>query len=306
MILQDLVFYAILFLLSYFLLRTIFHITLHGHRVHLPPSPLALPIIGHLHLLDPLMHQALHKLSSRHGPFMYLRLGSVQSVVVSNPEMAKEFLKTHDLTFSYRIFNQAIDYLTYNAATPLAPYGSLWIFIKKLSISELLGSHTLNKFLPVRTQELHSFLGLLFDKSKSGESVNVTKEILRFTNNIISQMILSSRRSSTADEDEEAIKLVREVTAVFGEFNISDFIWFLRNWDLQGFRKKLEGIRGRYDVLLEKIITKRQEERKEKNYRSENGSAKDFLDLLLDIMEDKNSEMQLSRDHLKGLVMVSP
>ncbi|KAF2283394.1 hypothetical protein GH714_003850 [Hevea brasiliensis] len=299
MILEDLIFYAIVFVLSYFLLSKILYNKLYGH---LPPSPLALPIIGHLHLLDPLMHQALHKLSSRYGPLMYLRLGSVQSLVVSNPEMAKEFLKTHDRTFSYRIFNQAIDYLTYNAATPLAPYGSLWIFIKKLSISELLGSHTLNKFLPIRNQELHSFLGLVFDKAKAGESINVTKEILRFTNSIISQMILSTRRSLEAEE-EEAIKLVREVTEVFGQFNVSDFIWFLKNWDLQGFRRKLEDIRGRYDVLLEKIITNREQERKKKSYKSENGSVKDFLDLLLDIMEDENSEMKLSRDHLKGLVM---
>eukprot|EP00257_Ricinus_communis_P010791 XP_002531101.2 licodione synthase [Ricinus communis] len=294
--------YAILFLLSLVFLKVIFY----RHHRHLPPSPLALPIIGHLHLLAPLMHQALQKLSSRHGPLMYLRLGSIHSIVVSNPEMAKEFLKTHDLTFSYRIFNQAINYLTYDAATPLAPYSSPWIFVKKLSISELLGSHTLNKFLPIRTQELHSFLRLLFEKSKTGETVNVSKEILKLTNNIISQMILSSRCSETDDADGgRVIKLVREVTEIFGEFNVSDFIWIFRNWDLQGIRRRLEDIRKRYDALLEKIIKEREEARKEKiDKRDSINGVKDFLDLMLDVVEDSKSEVQLSRDHLKGLVMV--
>lgn len=50
---------------------------------HLPPSPLALPIIGHLHLLLPIPHQALHKLSTLYGPLIHLYLGSVPCVVVS-------------------------------------------------------------------------------------------------------------------------------------------------------------------------------------------------------------------------------
>uniref|UniRef100_A0A0D3G3M7 Uncharacterized protein n=1 Tax=Oryza barthii TaxID=65489 RepID=A0A0D3G3M7_9ORYZ len=45
--------------------------------LRLPPSPFGLPILGHLHLLTPLPHQALHRLAARHGPLLYLRLGSI-------------------------------------------------------------------------------------------------------------------------------------------------------------------------------------------------------------------------------------
>ncbi|PON39246.1 Cytochrome P [Parasponia andersonii] len=68
-------------------------------KAHLPPSLPALPIIGHLQLLSGVAHQALHKLSKRYGPLYHLYLGSVPCVVVSSPEMANQFLKTHETSF---------------------------------------------------------------------------------------------------------------------------------------------------------------------------------------------------------------
>ncbi|KAK1366232.1 putative 3,9-dihydroxypterocarpan 6A-monooxygenase [Heracleum sosnowskyi] len=61
----------------------------------LPPGPPKLPIIGHLHLLGPIPHQAFHKLSIRYGPLIHVFAGSNHCVIASSPEMAKEFRKTH-------------------------------------------------------------------------------------------------------------------------------------------------------------------------------------------------------------------
>ncbi|KAA8543931.1 hypothetical protein F0562_021892 [Nyssa sinensis] len=142
-------------------------------------------------------------------------------------------------------------------------------------------------------------------KAEAGEAVNVSEEIVKLTNNVISQMMLSIRCSGTKGEAKEARNLVHEVTRIFGEFNVSDFILMCRSLDLQGFGKRIEDIHERYDGLLEKIITNREELRKKKPEaeRTCEDDMKDFLDILLDILEDNNSDMKLTRDHVKALVL---
>ena len=298
--------YATLFIVSFLIVKAIISIK---NRPKPPPGPIALPVIGHLHLLSTYIHQTFHKLSSTYGPLMYLRLGSVDCVVASNPELAKELLKTYELTFSARIHTAAIDHLTYNSSFAFAPYGPYWKFIKKLSTFELLGNRTLSQFLPVRTKELHHFISFLLEKSKAGETVNVTQELLKLTNNIISQMMLSMRCSGTGNQADGVRTLVREVTEIFGEFNISDIIWFCKNLDLHGFRKKYEDIHRRYDALLESIIRDREEVRKNKkkgkNESDKGDEVTDFLDMMLDVVEDEQSEMHLTRNHIKALILVS-
>nr|ARA71421.1 flavonoid 2-hydroxylase [Microcos paniculata] len=273
----------------------------------LPPGPIALPIIGHLHLLGPFLHQTFRKLSSRYGPLMYLRLGSVGCVVASNPEFAKELLKTYELAFAARMHTAAITHLTYNSSFAFAPYGTYWKFIRKFSTYELLGNRTLAQFLPVRTKELHHLLQFVLDKAKAGESVNLTQELLKLTNNTISQMMLSMRCSGTGNPADSVRTLVREVTEIFGEFNISDSIWFLKNWDLQGFRKRFEDLHRRFDALLEMIMRERERVRSEsKQKKGDNvNKVKDFLDIMLDVLEKDNSESEVdfTRNHIKALIL---
>ncbi|KAJ6381010.1 hypothetical protein OIU77_029832 [Salix suchowensis] len=273
-------------------------------KPHLPPSPFALPIIGHLHLLAPIPHQALHKLSTRYGPLIHIFLGSVPCVVASTPETAKEFLKTHETSFCDRPMSSAVDFLTYGSADfSFAPYGPYWKFLKKICMTELLGGRMLDQLLPVRHEEIRQFLQFLLKKANARESINVGSQLMRLTNNVISRMTMNQRCSDNVDEADEVRKLVQDVAELTGKFNLSDFIWFCKNLDLQGFGKRLKEVHKKFDAMMERIIKEHEEVRKIKKETGEGDSVKDLLDILLDISEDDSSEMKLTRENIKAFIL---
>ncbi|CAL5191540.1 unnamed protein product [Lathyrus oleraceus] len=285
--------------LSSFIYYIIFRPLLNRHK-KLPPSPLfKLPIIGHMHMLSPVLHKSFDKLSHKYGPLFSLNLGSVLVVVASTPHFAKQILQINEHAFHNRDHSAAIKRLTYESSLAFAPYGDYWRFIKKLAMSELLGARSVNSFQQLRLHETHTLLKLFANKGKIYETVNVAQELLKLSNNVISKMMLG--------EAEEARDVVRDVSKIFGEFNASDFIWLLKKLDLQGFGKRIENLFIRFDTLVERIICKREEMRKNKekvkNKGDEGVEVRDFLDILLDCAEDENCEVKIERIHLKGLVM---
>ncbi|KAK1281983.1 Cytochrome P450 93A1 [Acorus calamus] len=149
----DLKFYLLLlsiWVLSTLLLRRL----LHRRRPNLPPGPPGLPIIGHLHMVGPIPHQAFHRISSSYGPIIHLRLGSSSLVVVNTAEGARDVYKTSELAFADRPQSYASRKFAYDSAGfAFAPYGPYWKFVKKLCMSELLGGRTLDALSPIRWHE---------------------------------------------------------------------------------------------------------------------------------------------------------
>ena len=149
-----------------------------------------MPIIGHFHLLSPLIHRSFHELSLSFGPIFSLRLGSVPCIVVTSPELAKEFLKTHELSFINRSQSTAVEHMTYNASFAFASYGPYWKVIRKLSTNELLGARSVDNFRSIRNQEYVRLLRMLAKKAETCEPVNLSEELPKLGHNVIGQMML--------------------------------------------------------------------------------------------------------------------
>ncbi|KAK9127162.1 hypothetical protein Syun_015959 [Stephania yunnanensis] len=176
-------------------------------------------------------------------------------------------------------------------------------------MSQLLGGRTLSQLQPIRADELRLLVELLLEKAKAEETVNLSEEFMKFSNNVISRMTLSIRYSGKDDQARVARDLAREVTEIFGAFNLSDYIWFLKNIDVQGLLKRSKVTRSEFDDLLEKILKERQEIRMKKKTSHDQDSiddgVKDFIDILLDIQEDESQEIKLTRNNIKAIALVS-
>ncbi|KAH0867240.1 hypothetical protein HID58_074262, partial [Brassica napus] len=132
----------------------------------LPPSPPSRPVIGHLHLLlSVLIHKSFQKLSSKYGPFLYLRIFNVFIVLVSSSSIAYEIFKKHDMIVSFRGLLPRHESLLFGSSTFLmAPYGDYWKFMKKLIVSNLLGSQALERLVARRKMVRRREPGVLFDE----------------------------------------------------------------------------------------------------------------------------------------------
>ncbi|KAK8594554.1 hypothetical protein V6N13_015476 [Hibiscus sabdariffa] len=299
----DSQFFIIAFLL--WLITTVFlRAILVKRRGKLPPSPRALPVIGHMHLLGPIPHQALNKLSNRYGPLVHFYIGSNPCLLISSPDLAKEFFRNHETSFLNRPKLSNLDYLTYGTSDmAMAPYGPYWKYMRKMCMTELLGTRTLDRLLSIRRDEMNIFVKLIREKGETGEVVDVGAELMKLTNNIISRMLLRKRCSGKEDEASEVQSIVKEMNSLGTMLNLADSFWFCKKLDLQGYRKRLKNVRDKFDILMEKVISEHKEVRNRNRSTGDDGTVKDVLDLLIDLSEDENAEMRLTRENIKAFVM---
>ncbi|GLJ24860.1 hypothetical protein SUGI_0475450 [Cryptomeria japonica] len=276
-----------------------------GKGKKLPPGPFGLPVIGHMHLFAGAthLHHTLHNLSMKYGPLMQIRLGSVLSVVVSSPEMAKEFLKTHDSKFSSRPQMSAIKYMAYNYSDfTFAPYGPYWKFMRKICVLELLGGRQLEQFKPIKKEEMILLLQTVYKRSV----VDMASELTSLANNVISRMAMSTRCSGTDAQASECKKIVQEVIELTGKFNLGDYIFFCKNLDLQGYERQMKDVHRRFDNIMNQILEQHEQQAANDNDNDDdhvNGRPKDLIDILLSISKDKQAEVKLTTDNIKGTVL---
>ncbi|CAN6927653.1 unnamed protein product [Brassica oleracea] len=266
---------------------------------NLPPSPPSLPVIGHLHhLLSVPSHKSFQKVSSKYGPLLHLRAFNIPIVLVSSGSMAHEVLRTNGLNFATRdrevpIMEKSLLFGSFGFIS--APYGDYWKFMKKLLVTKLLGSHSLERTRLIRGEELKTFRAMLFDKAAKSEAVDVGEEMMKLTNNSICRMIMGRKCSEEDGEAEKIRSLVTKSLGLVRKFLIASTVGrLLKKVGISLFEKEIMEVSERYDELLEKIIKEHEENPNQKEDR-------DMMDVLLGVCADDNAEFKISRNQIKAL-----
>lgn len=190
-------------------------------RVHnSPPSPLALPLIGHLHLIKNSLHLSLASLSSHYGPIFSLQFGCRSVVVVSSPSAVEECFTKNDVVFANRPKSMAGDRLTYNyTAFVWSSYGHLWRTLRRLSVVELFSSHSLQKSARMREEEIRSLLRALHRACRtSGGQQRVDLSYLASAYSFNNMMRAVAGKQCVGEEDvwsEVGKESVRRIRATF-------------------------------------------------------------------------------------------
>ncbi|KAL5998405.1 hypothetical protein ACLOJK_009345 [Asimina triloba] len=267
---------------------------------NLPPGPPGLPVLGNLLMLGDLPHHDLHKLAGEHGPIMYLRLGFVPTIVVSSPEAAQEFLRTHDLNFASRPVTEVAKYMGYHGKSmAFGEYGPYWRHLRKWCTLELLSSLKIGHFKPMRRQELALLLHSINDSAKAQVPVNLSTKLSSLTANITCLMVFG-RKYMDEDLDERGFHgVIGEGMKLAATFNVADYIPFVGVLDLQGLTRRMKAFAKVFDAFLENVIDEHERSRDKAQER------RDFVDVMLSFMETNDGELQIDRSGIKAIVLVS-
>ncbi|KAJ4731748.1 cytochrome P450 family 71 polypeptide [Rhynchospora pubera] len=293
--------YLVIMLATVILVKSITYIC-HHKKYNLPPGPKPWPIIGNLNLMGALPHQSIHELSKKYGPLMYLRFGSFPVVIGSSVELAKYFLKTHDVLFTDRPKTAAGKYTTYNCLDiTWSQYGAYWRQARKICLVELFSPKRLVSYEYIRVDEMHNLLGELF--RSSGKVVMLKDFMSTFSLNVISRMVLGKRyldkSEGTIVPPEEFKRMLDELFLLNGVLNIGDLIPWLNFLDLQGYIKRMKTLSKKFDRILEHVLDEHNDRRL---HEGENFVARDMVDVLLQLADDPTLEVKLERDGIKGFI----
>uniref|UniRef100_A0A1D1YD83 Flavonoid 3'-monooxygenase n=1 Tax=Anthurium amnicola TaxID=1678845 RepID=A0A1D1YD83_9ARAE len=268
-----------------------------------PPGPRPWPVIGSLHLIGALPHRSIHELSRRYGPIMQLYLGSQRVVVGSSVEIAKEFLKTHDVVFADRPRTAAGKYTTYNYSDiTWSPYGPYWRQARKMCLMELFSTKRLDSYEYIRVEELRGVLRRLH--AGGGATVDLKDCLSTLSLNVISRMVLGRSYTDGGGEEGEAVvspeefkRMLDELFLLNGVLNVGDMIPWLDFLDLQGYVRRMKALSKKFHSFLDHVIDEHNERRRRM------GAAfvpRDMVDVLLQLADDPGLDVKFTRDGVKG------
>ncbi|KDP37375.1 hypothetical protein JCGZ_06829 [Jatropha curcas] len=112
-------------------------------------------------------------------------------------------------------------------------------------------------------------------------------------------MAMSTRCFGSNNEAEEIEELVKTYLKLTGKLSLGDVLGPLKIFDFPGTGKKLVGALTKYDRLVERIMN----EHEEKAKKGLVGEKKDLLDILLDIYNDPEAEIMLSRNDINSFLL---
>ncbi|KAL3840420.1 hypothetical protein ACJIZ3_025011 [Penstemon smallii] len=265
---------------------------------HLPPGPYPLPIIGNLLQLGQKPHHSLTKLSKIYGPLMRLRLGSTDTIVVSSPEIAKQILQKHDLSFPGRGEKAASRALDHHAkSVACLPANSKWRSLRKICKEQMFSIQRLDASRGLRQEKLQKLRNYVQECCVNGQVIDIGKAAFVTSLNLISNTLFSLDFADyNNDSSQELKEIIHSVMKVLGSPNLSDFFPIFGSFDPQGTKKEAEICFGKLLGKFEGIINSRLQKSVENSTRKN-----DLLEALLEISEGNQSE--LSRDDMKHLLM---
>ncbi|KAF8011885.1 hypothetical protein BT93_I0116 [Corymbia citriodora subsp. variegata] len=282
----------------------------------LPPGPAPWPIVGCVPEMlsqKPTYRWIHHLMKEMDTDIACIRLGNVHLIPVTCPEIAREFLKKHDATFSSRPTSMAAQmcsggYLT----TILTPYGGQWMKMRRVLVSEIICPARHCWLKDKRTEEADNLVKYIYNQSKSSSGIiNVRTTTRQYAGNVIRKLMFSTRyfREERTDggptiAEEEHVEAIFTILRYLHAFCISDYFPWLIGLGLDGHEKfvkeAVSTVNNYHDPIMDARIGKW---RSFGNWNEESTSndPQDLLDVLV-TLKDSEGKPLLTPEEIKAQI----
>ncbi|XP_066350940.1 indole-2-monooxygenase-like [Miscanthus floridulus] len=265
-----------------------------------PPSPPALPVLGHLHLVGSLPHVSLRRLARKHGSdVMLLRLGAMPVLVVSSPRAAEAVLRTHDRVCASRPYSLVAEVVMYGPSdVGFVPYGDYWRRARKLITTHLLTVRRVQALRIAREQEVSAVMARIGEAAAAGAAVDMGELFGSFANDLACRAVMGK---SFRGEGRNKLfrELVSDTSPLLGGFNVEEFFPFLARFGVlsRAVRAKSKRLRRRWDEQLDRLI--QDHESSVPSNPSKDDNEVDFIHILHSVRH----EYGLTREQMKAILL---
>ncbi|CAN6351543.1 unnamed protein product [Urochloa humidicola] len=269
----------------------------------LPPSPPGWPVIGHLHLLSSGMpHHVMADLARSMGaPLLALRMGSVRTVVISKPDLARAALTSNDAALASRPHLLSGQFLSFGCSdVTFAPAGAYHRMARRVVVSELLSSRRVATYGAVRVKELRRLLAHLTKNTRPGAALDLSECFLNLANDVLCRVAFGRRFPHGKGDKLGAV--LAEAQDLFAGFTVGDFFPELEPVasTVTGLRRRLKNCLADLREVCDEIVD---EHLSGKRPRIPGDRDEDFVDVLLRVQKSPDLEVPLTDDNLKALVL---
>ncbi|CAM8943326.1 unnamed protein product [Rhodiola kirilowii] len=260
-----------------------------------PPSPFALPIIGHLYLINSSktpIYRTLQALSLKHGPIMSLRLGVSRILLLSSASAVKACFPEHDITFSNRPKTVRGDIAGYNSTTiAWCQYGDHWRNLRRVTALNIFSPACIRRSGLLRDSEVRVTLRQLYNDSNRVQKVRV---------NLFSVIAKLALRHAGRLVDGIPVENIEDYLKPSVLLNPLDCSPFLRWIGYGGIEKKLKEMYKGKDAYLQGLIDNYR--RKMELDSGQGGPDKTIVEALLALQA---AEPQVyTDDFMKGVIAI--
>nr|XP_054493951.1 cytochrome P450 2J2-like [Agelaius phoeniceus] len=256
-----------------------------------PPSPLRLPFLGHLYLVDfkdPVV--AVQRLVKRYGDIFGMHMGGMKFVMVTGMRLVKEVLVNQGDKFLDRP-DLPVDEGIFRKIGLISSTGHLWKAQRRFTLTTLRNFGLGKRSLEERIQEECRYLMDVF-RDEQGNPFNPQLKITNAVANVICSLIFGNRFDYHDDDFQRLLKLMNEMTALHGAVSTQLYNNF------PSIMKYLPGAHQtifKYWKVLENFMKEQINKHKEDWNPSE---SRDYIDsYLLEISKDHNSGI-FQEEHL--------